>query len=513
MDLAAEEGARVVALGLLDEADRAADELAEGARDEPLHDFRVAVRRLRSALKTFRPWLEDGVARRHERRLKKITRATNAPRDAEVQLAWLASKRDALASARQRVGYDLLASRYEARAHEGPDTAQLADRFRRAAKKLRRRLETYERRVQPGGDGGASFGAVLAALVDDQTDEVSARLAAIGDATDELGVHKARIEAKRLRYLIEPLRGYRRADSDGAVRHLKSLQDALGELHDAHVLAGELRQALMDAGAERAAQLHAAVYAYGASDAAIRDRLRASPRPGLLALVRLVRERRDALYASLESEWRAHGLGALVAEIREVAGALEARAGGKLEHERKFLLASLPPKAEEDAGVEITQGWVPGAQLRERIRRVRGPDGERYWRGLKRGTGKARLEAEEETTRGVFETLWPLTEGYRIAKRRRRVHEGSLVWEIDEFLDRELILAEVELPARMTELDLPDWLQPLVVREVTDDPGYLNENLAAAALREQEQHPETVPLPFAGETGGAQPPEPPAPAP
>ncbi len=45
MDLSAEEGARAVALGLRAEASDAAEGLAAGAGDEPLHDFRVALRR------------------------------------------------------------------------------------------------------------------------------------------------------------------------------------------------------------------------------------------------------------------------------------------------------------------------------------------------------------------------------------------------------------------------------------------------------------------------------------
>jgi CYTH domain-containing protein len=255
----------------------------------------------------------------------------------------------------------------------------------------------------------------------------------------------------------------------------------LGDLHDTHVLAAALREALAEAAAEQARRLHGAVYTHGESDVAIRDRLRGGPRAGLLGLVRLVRERRDALFADLEREWRRGGMDALSADVRALGSAVEARAGGKLERERKFLLAGLPPKAAAEAGVEITQGWLPGTRLRERIRRVRGPGGDHYSRGLKRGRGAARLETEEETTREVFETLWPLTEGHRLSKLRRKVHDGPLVWEIDEFLGRDLFLAEVELPARTSAVALPDWLEPLVVREVTDDPAFLNENLAAAS--------------------------------
>jgi CHAD domain-containing protein/CYTH domain-containing protein len=479
MDLSAEEGARVLALGLLAEASAAADALAAGSGDEPLHDFRVAVRRLRTALRTFRPWLEDSVRPRHEKRIKKLARSTNEARDAEVQLAWLAKNRDALASARQRVGYDALVAHFEERTHGGPDAARVVASFRVLADGLQRRLGTYQRKVEPAIDGGASFGGVLASLVADQIGALSTRMDGIRDVSDQEAVHQARIEGKRLRYLLEPLRGYGRADASTVIGHLKRLQDVLGDLHDAYVLAAELRDALVDAAAERARQLHAAVYADGVSDAAVRNRLRASAQPGLLALLRLVRERRDGLYGEIEREWRSGGMDSLATEARAVVAALETRAGGKLEHERKFLLAALPTRAVEDEGIEIAQGWLPGARLRERIRRVRGRDGERYWRDLERGAGRGRLDAEEETTREIFDALWPLTEGRRVSMRRHRVREGSLVWQIDQFTDRDLILAGVELPARETEVLVPDWLRPLVVRDVTDDASYRDESLAA----------------------------------
>jgi CHAD domain-containing protein/CYTH domain-containing protein len=493
VDLSAEEGARVVALGLLSEASEAADRLVSGGDEEVLHDFRVALRRLRSALRAFRPWLEGSVRPRREKTLKKIARSTNEARDAEVQLAWLQTNRVALASERQRVGLDLLVERFEARARGGPDPARVAERYRRAAEKLQRRLRTYERDVDAVAVAGTSFGGVLAALVGDQAQALRERMVAIRGASDQEGVHRARIEGKRLRYLLEPLRGHRHADASESIEHLKRLQNVLGDLHDSHVLAGDLREALVDAAAERARQLHAIVFSGDASDAAMRDLRPKSPRAGLLALARLVRERRDALNADLEREWRAGGLDALLGEVRAVAASLEARAGGKLERERKYLLAGLPPRAPEGEVVEIAQGWLPGARLRERLRRVIGAEGERYWRAVKQGAGLTRFETEEETTREVFEALWPLTDGRRVAKKRHRVRDGSLTWEIDEFTDRDLIVAEVELPPRATDVDLPDWLRPLVVRDVTDDPAFLNENLATTQGAPGGVSPEVIP--------------------
>ncbi|HET9598072.1 MAG TPA: CHAD domain-containing protein [Anaeromyxobacteraceae bacterium] len=480
VDRPAEEGARLVALALLEEAEQAADRLERRDDEEALHDFRVAIRQLRSTLRAFRPWLQDGVKRKHEKRLKAVAHATNAARDAEVQLAWLASKEQALAPARLRSGVELLKRRFRERA--GGDHARVVARWRAVARKLDGRLGTYQRRVDAAAPGGgSSLGGVLATLVADQLEAMRDRLAAIGGPGDREVVHRTRIEGKRLRYLLEPLRGHRHADASDAVKSLKRLQDVLGDLHDAHVHAEEVGEALVAAAGERARRLHAAVYEEGGGSAALRDELRGSARPGLLAVARLVRERRDALYADLQRTWMGSGFEALAAEVRAIAGALEARAGGKLERERKYLLSAVPPRALSVPALEIAQGWLPGSRLRERIRRVRAADGhERYWRGLKQGSGRTRLEQEEETTREVFDVLWPLTEGRRISKRRRVVEDGGLAWEVDEFEGRGLVVAEVELPARAGEPPLPDWLRPLVVRDVTDDPAFLNENLAAA---------------------------------
>jgi CHAD domain-containing protein/CYTH domain-containing protein len=502
IDRPAEEGARLVALALLHDCEAAADRLAHAADPEALHDFRVGLRRLRSTLRAYAPWLEGSVRAKTVRRLKKLARGTNDARDAEVQLAFLAEQEEALGASR-RSGLDFLRERFAARRRAGEGGGgELAERYRRVARKLAKRLATYERRL--AGDP-EPFAAAVATIVRDGLAELRARLDRVEGATDEEHVHRARIAGKRLRYVLEPLRGNPRADAASAVKHLKRLQDLLGDLHDAHVLSHEIASALVDAAAERARQLHAAVDR-GESGA----RIGASPRAGVLATVRLVRERRDALYGELARGWRGGGLDALAGEIAGVAEALEARAGGKIETERKYLLASLPPRAATEGGAEIEQAYLPGERLRERVRRVRDPDGgERFWRAVKQGAPPRRLEAEEETTREVFEALWPLTEGHRVRKVRHRVAEGSLIWEVDRFTDRDLVLAEVELPPSAPEPPLPEWLAPFVVREVTADPAYGNAALAAAGGAVPPAHaPDGATAAAAPQGEGAAPPPP-----
>src|SRR5256885_14202809 len=95
------------------------------------------------------------------------------------------------------------------------------------------------------------------------------------------------------------------------------------------------------------------------------------------------------------------------------------------------------------------------------------------------GSGLDRLEFEEETSEQFFATVWPLTRGARVFKRRYFVPEGDVTWEIDEFLDRSgLWLAEVELESVDQHVEVPDWLQPVVEREVTEEREYTNRALA-----------------------------------
>lgn len=150
------------------------------------------------------------------------------------------------------------------------------------------------------------------------------------------------------------------------------------------------------------------------------------------------------------------------------------------EIERKYLLSGLPTRVRDARVVDVEQGYLPGARINERVRRVKDATGAlKYFRTLKAGSGLDRMEIEEETTREFFEAVWPLTRGARVAKRRYYVPEGGVTWEIDEFVDRpNLWLAEVELTHAAQQVDVPAWLASVLVREVTLEPEYTNRALA-----------------------------------
>lgn len=433
-----------------------------------LHNFRVAIRRLRSLLDAYRPWIGRAGGKKLSRRLRTLTRLTGVSRDAEVQIEWLEKQRHNLERS-ELAGLNWLLREVRARKRKNERVAQkqLYEDFENLEQTLRKRLRAAD------GSDSIRFREAFSQQLEERADRFSRRLAAIANAGDHKLIHKSRIEAKRLRYIVEPLRGSL-AEARAIVREMKRVQDLLGQLHDNRVLEAALQAAVMDAASEKAYRLQAVAIA-GDKSAVAREHRR-DEQLGLARLAVRARQERDSLFATLEREWirnRKPELTSLVRNLHVVC-----LPGNTVEIERKFLLRSLPPAARSSPADEIEQGWLPGKRLRERLRRIKNGKSEQYVRTIKLGAGIQRVELEEKTTPELFRALWPLTSGCRVHKRRYRVEEGALTWEIDQFLDRDLVLAEVELHDSATAVELPVWLESYVVREVTEDPTFVNLHLA-----------------------------------
>jgi CHAD domain-containing protein len=349
------------------------------------------VRRLRSTLAAYKPELAGGVGKREARRLRKAARGTNAGRDLEVQLAWLDAQRARMYS-RQRPGALWLRARLAAAKRDADARAAgaVGKKAEKALAAMLRELPAYtvRARVALPGDPprpAARFAGVVAARLREGAAELGAGLTAYAalraapgraaEASEQ--AHEARLAAKRVRYLLEPVAKL----ADGAkpaLERLRHLQEQLGELHDLDVLAEVLARARDDAAAEAdeaarsdAAREDAAAPPPaegggppGADPAAEADAVSnggpaagadASPsptqpapdvRPGLVALTRRVTARRAALEAEIDAAWLAGGGAALVAELDAVAARAEAAHGGPgVEIERKYLLRALPAAA------------------------------------------------------------------------------------------------------------------------------------------------------------------------
>jgi CHAD domain-containing protein len=462
LDQSASMGVRAVVLALLAEATDAAARAGDASDEEALHDFRVALRRLRSTLRAWRPVLGVSLRDKDLRRVRDMARATNAARDAEVLASWIEEARDHLEQPHRQAAEWLAARLQDRRRHVlGRGVDESVKEFLRRAPSLARRIAEEDPAVAP-----EPFGLSLAKHLRAQCAALADALALAASPPDAVRAHQARIEGKRLRYLLEPLRASPGLEAAGAVKALKRMQDALGSLNDSRVAGAELAMARVEAAAER-----------------VRGSAEDGPglRPGLLALERVAQRKAGELLTEVERDFLSDRGASVIAPALAVAEALEARARHESpEHPpERYLLSGIPPEAASGEVTELEMGWLSGVRPRECFGLVREPDGVRHFRivhGGSRSDSRAQPVAID-----VFEAYWPVTEGRRIHKRRRTLAGG---WHVDEYLDRPLVVAVREgAPG-----NVPGWLEPWVVRIVTEERAYRDE---ALALRTPRRRPAT----------------------
>jgi CHAD domain-containing protein/CYTH domain-containing protein len=453
LDLPAEETARLIALSMIEPLRTAPERLDHPEDTEALHDFRVGLRRLRTCLRVYRPQLRGSIGRKIRQRLGEISDATRESRDLEVHIAWAREQATGLLADQSAGVHWLLGLMEQKRSLADASLAEVVERrFDPTVERLERQLGRYRTVVRLDHRHLPETGAaVMGRRVRRLTRELRQDLGQVHSVEDAEPAHRARIDAKRLRYVLEAASG-RIEGVDAVIAKLKALQDDLGDLHDSHVFVAEL-----DGITEKAPQ---------------------EVRAGLLVLGERLRRRGVETFARLSADWLNGATRPFFAEVEEVADRLSSAKTPGVEIERKYLLRALPDVVQEIPPLKIRQGYLPGSLLLERIREVQSSNGPTWYRTVKSGAGISRIELEDETSLQVFEAMWPLTEGRRVLKCRYRIPDGDLIWEIDQFTDRDLVLAEVELPSAEVQVEPPAWLAPHVVGEVTDDPAYTNFSLA-----------------------------------
>lgn len=216
---------------------------------EFLHDFRVALRRTRSMLSEVKRVLPRAAEAHYKREFRWLAEATGGVRDLDVLLAFL--------------------SRWEEDEDLAPLFAHFTLRRREAHLRLVADLESKRYRdlvrtwgelldpktlpKMPHRDAERPILVVVSPRVRRRLKRVlraGRELAADAPAAE---LHKLRIQAKKLRYLLEIFSSLYPGEVLGPVlSSLKRLQDVLGEIHDAQVHARTLADAsdeLLQAGA------------------------------------------------------------------------------------------------------------------------------------------------------------------------------------------------------------------------------------------------------------------------
>jgi len=228
----------------------------DGTDIEELHDMRVAVRRLRAAVRLFRPYLPKQHAAYLRKDLRRLGRALGPARDYDVMLLNLANYRAALPEQSQE-SLEPLVRRWEkkrGRAREAMLVYLESKRYSVLKQMIQAILDPAGVAATGAGGNGAATASPPAlheplvrtevpGLLTSRYEKVLAYGPSLhGESIERL--HALRIDCKRLRYALEFLREALCAEAEDAIDDLKQAQDHLGEMNDAYVASQALRKLL-----------------------------------------------------------------------------------------------------------------------------------------------------------------------------------------------------------------------------------------------------------------------------
>jgi CHAD domain-containing protein len=199
---------------------------------EHLHDFRVAIRRTRLLLRLVRKLLDEPSLRALRRGFVAVGRATGPTRDLDVHLEELVAECEEMPESEQRALAPALALLRDRRETAFAELLDDLNSPERAAL-----MQSAEQLVHLDGDlagRGPAVGAWSAHRIWRAYRKLRDRGRSIGRDAPPEALHELRMDAKRLRYLIEFFRGLYPADEVAdALRELKRFQNLLGAFNDA----------------------------------------------------------------------------------------------------------------------------------------------------------------------------------------------------------------------------------------------------------------------------------------
>ena len=150
-----------------------------------------------------------------------------------------------------------------------------------------------------------------------------------------------------------------------------------------------------------------------------------------------------------------------------------------LEVEHKFLVRDDGWRNAADDGHFMRQGYLANVGVTSVRVRISGDDARLNIKHARSLT--VRLEYEYSIPLEDARELLDACGGPSVEKTRYRVPHAGHLWEVDVFAgDNEgLVMAEVELAGEGEHFERPPWLG----EEVSQDPRYLNQNLAVRPFK------------------------------
>ncbi len=218
-----------------------------GEAPEDVHQARVATRRLRSDLRTYRDLLEPTWAEELRADLKGVADALGSVRDADVLLERLGSRLDRLREDDRPAGERLVATLEDQR--EGHRRDLLATLSADPYRSLLDRLVEGARAPQLSADAAHPAADVLPELARSPWRKLKEAVQRVEPGGPDEELHEVRIRAKRARYAAEVAALAVGRPASRFAKAVAGLQEVLGGLQDAVVTEAWLREAA--AGARR----------------------------------------------------------------------------------------------------------------------------------------------------------------------------------------------------------------------------------------------------------------------
>ncbi len=258
------EATRHILLNLLDTLERNEVGTRENLDSEFLHDFRVAVRRTRSALSQIKDVIATETLERFKAEFGWLGQLTGPTRDMDV---YLLSFDDYRASLSSSLAGDLEPLRAFLHAHHRVEQAKLADAL--ASKRYRKLLKDWRAflgaGMPPGAEAVPNANRPVHGLANERIWRMYRRVLKEGRAITPQSpaedLHELRKTCKKLRYLMEFFQSlYPGGKIKALIKVLKAFQENLGDFQDYEVQAASLKhfsEQMMEEGEVPAAALMA----------------------------------------------------------------------------------------------------------------------------------------------------------------------------------------------------------------------------------------------------------------
>jgi CHAD domain-containing protein len=264
-----------------------AAELRAPAGAGPLHDFRVALRRTRTALSRFKSVFPPALADHFQTEFAWLGEQTGSLRDLDVLLLELPRFAEFL-PAKMRPDLEPLCLYLEAcRGREQERLSTQFDTERYAA--LVQDWSRFLRNPRPSNPAGIDAGRPILEVSSKRIRKLDRQVRKRGLGLDANSrpaeFHRLRIKAKQLRYLMEFFRDlYEPSCIDRLIRTVKQIQSGLGRMNDLSVQRRELKRLADHLNRERLVRLATVV--------------------AMLRLVRELRSRRIQEYEQFQESFR-----------------------------------------------------------------------------------------------------------------------------------------------------------------------------------------------------------------